>query len=262
MGAFGSSEYENYVWFSDEMTPRYEYTWGGGNFFLAASIRTYCYAHCYCSSVGKNQTSRRNFTVWQFLRTHQLVMHKDGSIDYGRRSKLSEGIYNKLASVLPPQDGAGGPTSGTCGADGKQFCPAPWPLTEFGPIPRAPPYSTEMVRPPSAGAANGTNDLTVCGNRCSGPGDCKASVDNYSCDCAFPNSEDAQALGLDPVAPPSICLALKMVTFGFLTVSLTGRDEKAPGYVDRQGVPYQCRCNSTYIGNKCCGSKDGMVWLE
>ena len=36
-GQYGSTEYENYVWFSDEMTPRYEYTWGGGNFFLSAT---------------------------------------------------------------------------------------------------------------------------------------------------------------------------------------------------------------------------------
>lgn len=188
-------------------------------------------------------------------------MHTDGSIDYGRRGPLSKGIFDKIASVLPPQDGADGPTSGTCGADGKQFCPAPWLLAEFGPIPRAPPYSTEIVRPPSVGV-NATNDMTVCGNRCGGQSDCKADVDNYSCDCAYPNSEDAQALGLDPVFPPSICLALNMVRFGLLEVSLTGRDVKASRYVDKRGVPYQCRCNTTYTGNECCGSSNGMVWLE
>lgn len=165
------------------MTSRYEYTWGGGNFFLSALIRTYCYAHCYCNSVGKARTSRSRFTAWQFLRNHQLVLHGDGSIDYGKRSPMSEGIYDKIASVLPPQDGAGGPTSGTCGVDGKQFCPAPWPLAEFGPIPRAPPYSTDIVRPLDAGV-DGTRNLTVCGHKCSGPSDCTASlnsVDNFKC---------------------------------------------------------------------------------
>ena len=57
-GALSDYGYENNVWFSDEMTPRYEYTWGGGSLFLAASLRTYCYARCWCSSVGKEKTSR------------------------------------------------------------------------------------------------------------------------------------------------------------------------------------------------------------
>lgn len=188
-------------------------------------------------------------------------MHVDGSIDYGRRGPLSKGIFNKLASVLPPQNGTGGPTAGTCGADSKQFCPAPWPLAEFGPIPRAPPYSTEIVRPATAGA-NATKDLTVCGNRCSGQSDCKVSVDDYGCDCAFPNSEDAQTLGLDPVSPPSICLSLDMVNFGFLSVSLIGRGEETLRHVGEQGAPYRCRCNATYTGNECCGSSDGMVWVD
>ena len=245
------------------MTPRYEYTWDGGQFFLAASIRAYCYANCYCNSVGKARTSRSQFTSWQFLQNHQLVIHGDGSIDYGKRGPGSTGIFKKLATVLPPQNGAGGPTSGTCGADGKQFCPAPWPLAEFGPIPRAPPYSTDIVRPPTSGA-DATNDLTVCGNRCSGQSDCKAGVDNYSCDCAYPNSEDAQTLGLDPVAPPSICLSLASVNFGLSTLStlLTPRGEETLRDVGEQRAPYQCRCNATYTGNECCGSSDGMVWLE
>lgn len=78
---------------------------------------------------------------------------------------------------------------------------------------------------------------------------------------AFPNSEDAQALGLDPVFPPSICVAFDRVNFGLVS-SLIGRNEKASRYVDQQGVPYQRRCNNTYTGIECCGSCDGMVWLK
>ncbi|KAG6985282.1 hypothetical protein G7Y79_00131g102040 [Physcia stellaris] len=236
-GAFGDHSYENYVFFSDEMTPRYEYTWGGGNFFLAASIRTYCYAHCYCNSVGKSKTSRRNFTVWQMLRNHQLVLHGDGSIDYGTRRPLSRGVYHKIADILPAQDpksGPGGGTAGTCGADGKQFCPAPWPK-ELGAIPRAPPFSTQIL-PPAPGQRK---DMTVCGNMCESNKDCSSSLDFYACDCAYPTAEDARVLGLDPVAPPSVCLALDRVLFGMLG-GLSGRDldgaevdgEKVSKYVD------------------------------
>lgn len=253
------------------MTPRYEYTWGGGNFFLSASLRTYCYAHCYCNSVGKQKTSRSKFVVWQMLRNHELVSHSDGSMDYGKRGPLSKGLYEKIADVLPPQDpssGAGGGTAGTCGPDGKQFCPAPWPK-ELGEIPRAPPFSTQILPPVGPPAVGQKKDMTVCGSRCESNRDCSPSLDFYACDCAFPTSEDAQILGLDPVAPPSICLSLNRVRFGLIG-SLSGRDlegsemdlDKAPRYVDEAGNAYQCRCNSTYIGNECCGVSDGMVWLN
>ena len=132
------------------MTPRYEYTWGGGNFGLAASLRTYCYAHCWCSSVGKEHTSRRKWIVWQVLRNHQLILHSDGSTDYGTRGPLNKDVFRKLGTVLPTQDASKGPgegTAGTCGSDGKQFCPTPWPLEQLGPIPRAPPFSTEILAP-------------------------------------------------------------------------------------------------------------------
>lgn len=116
---------------------------------------------------------------------------------------------------------------------------------------------------PLGASADGTKDLTACGNRCSGARDCKASLNNYSCDCAFPYLEDAPSSELDPILPPSICLALDRVNFGLLS-SLIGRDEKAPRYIniDEQEVPYRCRCNTTYNGNECCSSSDGMVWLE
>lgn len=64
----------------DTSTPREE-----GHLFLAASIRTYCYAHCYCSSVGKEHTRRTTFTVWHFLRNHQLVTHSNSTIDYEKK---------------------------------------------------------------------------------------------------------------------------------------------------------------------------------
>jgi len=263
-GPFGSYAHQNYVWFSDEMTPRYEYRWRGPSFFLAASLRTYCYAHCWCNSVGRNKTATPKFTVWQFLRNHQLVMHTDGSIDYGKRSPLSRGIYDKIATVLPPQSGSTQNTAGTCGPDGKQFCPSTWPTDVLGAIPRSPPFSTEIGAPviSSFQPANThpTKNMTVCGARCSAQSDCSTSVSGNTCDCAFPNPEDAGRLGLDPVSPPSICLALDTQTFGVLS-TLFGRDEKIQRYVDEQGVPYRCRCNSTYTGNECCGSQNGMVWL-
>lgn len=279
------------------MTPRYEYTWGGqytpehgsplwalssprrvpypsvyprlerltpifatgGNFLLSASLRTYCYAHCYCTSVGKKNTRHRAFTVWQFLRDHALIRRGDSSTDYGKRRPLDTGVFQKLATVLPAQSGNGPHASGTCGADGRQFCPSKWPEAEFGPIPRAPPFTSDIVLPPSPGSG-AQKDLTICGNKCTGQSDCSTTRKGYECDCGLPNVEDARVLGLDPVAPPSICLSLSLLAFGGKP-SLQGRDGAGAGHVDQEGVPYQCRCNATYTGSECCGSRDGIVWL-
>lgn len=61
--------------------------------------------------------------------------------------------------------------------------------------------------------------------------------------------------------PHSRYLALDIATFDFFS-GLFGREERVQRYVNKQGVPYRCRCNSTYTGNECCGSQDGMVWLD
>ena len=240
------------------MTPRYEYTWSGGNFFLSASLRTYCYSHCYCTSVGKSRTRHKSFTIWQFLRNHVLIYQPDGAIDYGKHGPLVSSIFQRLGRVLSPRAGASSNASGTCGADGRQFCPSPWPEVQLGPVPRAPPFSSEIVLPPAPDAGQKKN-LTICGNQCSGQSDCSTTAHGYDCDCAVPNTEDAHQLGLDPVAPPSICLSLDLMAFG--KSFLHGRDERGNDGQARERMPYQCRCNATYTGSECCGSRDGMVWL-
>lgn len=168
--------------------------------------------------------------------------------------------------MLPAQDpgkGAGGSTAGGCGEDGKQFCPGPWPFDELGPVPRAPPGSSEIF-PPVAAHDGGEKEgsLTVCGGRCTGNRECASSgLDLYACDCAYPNEGDARMLGLDPVAPPSICLALEKGAFG-LRSGLVGRRDRGLGvgrYTDANGIPYQCRCNATYTANECCGKRDGII---
>ena len=62
--------------------------------------------------------------------------------------------------------------------------------------------------PPKAGV------MGVCGNRCSGPQDCSSTNSSYSCSCAFPSDSDARMLGLDLVAPVTVCIALLAAVVG------------------------------------------------
>ena len=231
------------VWFSDEMTPRLEWTWGGGNFFAAASIRMHCVRYCRCTGTAGNGTNLTYLgDLWSFIAGAQLAVLPTGQID------ILSGNSGSSMTVLPAQHGPGSP-SGTCGGDGKQFCPQPWPTSGFGPVPRAPPNATDIVRPkPNLGIKP---NLTTCGSTCQGPQDCGGGDDEKACACAIPNAKDAKALGLDPVFPAAVCLVLMHSTFGG-TGRLIGRGEE----------PWRCLCNATFSHSQCCGSKDGLIWLH
>ncbi len=231
------------VWFSDEMTPRLEWTWGGGNFFASASIRMHCIQYCKCTSTNGSTTNETYLEgLWNFIGGAHLALLPSGQVDLVSENK------NPSTTVLPAQDGPGS-ASGICGSDGKQFCRQQWPTSLLGPIPRAPPNATDIVRP---GPNPGTNkNLTTCGNTCQGPQDCGGGDDEKACACAIPTAKDAQALGFDPVFPVAVCLVLMHSNFG-----------GEGGLIGRGLESQQCLCNATFIHEECCQSKDGMVWLS
>ena len=108
--------------------------------------------------------------------------------------------------MLPAQNGPGS-SSGTCGANGTQFCPQAWIEGLLGPILGAPPNVTDIVN------STASTNLTMCDDKCSGPQDCRPSDSDHDCSCAYPSPEDAIKLGFDllfPTAlcwPPALCLA-------------------------------------------------------
>ena len=103
--ALPTGEFARTVWFSDELTPRADWTWN--NFFVSASIRFYCWQHCACTSepTRENTTSTPSTTkLWAFVKNHELSHNNDGSFTYQRTgSQASEG------QVLPPQNRLGAP---------------------------------------------------------------------------------------------------------------------------------------------------------
>ena len=230
---------ENTVWFSDSMTPRHDWTWGGGNFYATASIRFHCWRQCTCNNDPPQDPDTTK--LWHFLTGLQLGLHIDGSMNLepagnqvqqtqlqqqGQVQDQGQGAStsgSRQQQILPPQSpGAQNSPSGTCGPDHNEFCPKQWDEIAWGPIPREPPNVTDIVHPlpPKAGV------MGVCGNRCTGPQDCGTTNEGYSCSCGFPSDSDARLLGLDPVVPVAVCLALvaaKMEGVSGMT-SLGGRD--------------------------------------
>ena len=84
-------------------------------------------------------------------------------------------------------------------------CSASWPQDVLGPPP--PPFNN--LPPRIMTLPSGNNK--VCRNRCSGQRDC----DN-GCNCVYPTAKQIQDfdLGVDPVLPPSFCLAASI--FGLI----------------------------------------------
>ena len=277
------------VWFSDEMTPRVDWTWDGGYFFASASIRMHCYLNCNCSlgKTDKTPTER----VWRFVDGHQLALRDNGQIDLEDSAPTDSSSVGGSGTsgsggdepdpkrirmtVLPKQNdytyqtGGLNSTAGlpSGGPSGNPLVPQAWPTRMLGPVPSAPPNATEVVKYTSSDSEVGPgakNDLTICGNQCHGPQDCApANEGDHACTCAFPNTHDAKWLGLDPIMPVSVCLVLMHAAFGKTGGgSLNGRDTAVGLYLDSEGQEWQCRCNATYTHNQCCGSRDGMIWLE
>jgi len=188
--------------------------------------------------------------IWNIVASQNIAQHGDGSL-----TLEATGSQQSEVQVLPPQPPVNRlspyPPAGTCGPDKMQFCPSTWPTDILGPLSQmqTPPDATLIVKDPAS------TDFTKCGQYCEGPQDCKPSDSKDSCICALPSPKDSRSLGLDPISPKTICLALALAITG-----ISGRD--VPQYLDERELPYQCACNSTYISNDCCGSNDGRVWLS
>ena len=241
------------------MTPRYDWSWGGGNLGAVASIRYHCWRHCTCSSGPP--VDRDPSGLWRVLTGLHIGIQSDGSVTMEATGSSQQGPGTNAGTqqVLPPQQpGTSSSPSGTCGPNHDEFCPKTWDTAAWGPIPLEPPNVTDIVKtsPPKAGV------MGVCGNRCTGPSDCGTTEDQYSCSCAFPSVNDAHLLGLDPVTPVAVCIALFASAMGGTSngKGLGGRDLNV--YVDQEGVPYSCRCNETVVSDACCESRDGMLWLS
>ena len=256
----------NKVWFSDDQTPRWEWTWVGGCFFASASIRYICWRNCACKNV---KPTRDNTTsaFWAFVHGHELTQHPNGAIVIRQETGPVPPGGQREMQVLPPQRDGESP-SGTCGPHGNEFCPQAWPTSIYGSVPHTPPDTTDIIKahPPS-------NDKTVCGNTCNGPADCSTSGSDLTCSCALPTVDDAKTLGLDPVAPMAVCLALfasriKVGSYNGkrsqLIDGMKDHDSHQPfpkgiTYVNDKGVRHTCKCNATFQADVCCASTNGIV---
>ncbi|KAL9637451.1 MAG: hypothetical protein Q9164_002177 [Protoblastenia rupestris] len=261
-----------FIWFSDPLTPRFDWKWGGGNFFFSAAIRYHCWKNCRCADYepGKGRVNNPTSKVWQFVRQPEvdMIQKDDGSIvlgsalaGFGQAGSLNnsdQGPSRQQLQILPPQSGPM-PPSGTCGADSRQFCPSAWPSDILGPIPQGPPkVETQAQAQPDPAPTSlfpGLPKPPKCGNSCTGQKDCNITGDgNTGCNCqeVQPGAKEVRLYGLDPVFPGRVCLPI------LLTATVKSLLKGQVGSRSLSEVR-DCWCNSTYLSSNCCGSADGVV---
>ncbi|KAI9682253.1 MAG: hypothetical protein M1817_000307 [Caeruleum heppii] len=259
------------VKFADEMTPRLEWTWD--NFYASASVRFHCWQLCRCRlfPTVKNYTGN---PTWEVLETMSMIQRMDGSYDArfdGASSKeeaaAASVFVNLLTRNLP---GSQTRAAGTCGADGRQFCKAPWPSDLAGPRPTAaaPRRSTAVAgasgpaRSSAVGDAPARPPYPQCGTTCLSNRECQSggSGSGTECRCVAADVETARQQGLDPVFPSALCLLLtQAVTSGRRPYRVN--PVNAVGGRSLSGnSPPACACNQTYVSHACCNSVDGMIW--
>jgi hypothetical protein len=250
------------VAFSDEMTPRLDWTWGG-NLLYSAAIRYHCWKYCLCSnpqngtlSNGTNVRPYSTYKIWDLLDTAArhvgIYSTSNGSVQF--QATGSSGQSSSI-QILPDQPSSN-PPSGTCGPDGRQFCKATWPSDVAGPPPVAPPLIPTL----QYNASNSVVGHCGVSKTCSTSSGC--SPDDDTCKCMIPESKTAQEYGVDPIFPPSLCLMI--ATFSVHTSKTGGkRNLKSHEFpLNSDGEPWKCVCNSTYASPACCMSNDGLVWEE
>ena len=102
----GTGTYGSEVWFADEMTPQYTWTWGGLHSFAAAAIRYHCWRHCRCESPVKGKLDNGTTVRPSSLQKMWNVID-DAAVHFGL-SQLADGSLTARRAQM------GGPTWGRC----------------------------------------------------------------------------------------------------------------------------------------------------
>ncbi|KAI9673622.1 MAG: hypothetical protein M1817_002259 [Caeruleum heppii] len=251
----GSAE----VFFSDELTPRLEWTWD--NLAASATIRRLCHQYCYCTNVPAARWDNGTLNaVWNFLEDVAIVPRQDQSVDIVAGSGAAQTTIRVLPAASPE---GGSQAAGTCGDDGRQFCPMPWPSDVLGPKPTAglPSLASASI-PPLSPASTSEPQLPTCGATCHSNGDCRGPDAPLDCRCLALSTADDRQANVDPVFPSALCLVFSEALISLLSknsASLPRRDQM-PDRHNEAEVVWGCVCNATYISKGCCESSDGLIW--
>ncbi|KAI9669453.1 MAG: hypothetical protein M1817_004678 [Caeruleum heppii] len=182
--------------FTDEMTPRLDWTWS--NYIFSTAIRAHCWTRCRCSDRSHHGIGGVT-NVWPLLLTVDVVTKGEkGDLPNGgveMRVRDSDGSITTTIPIVPAHSGIGLLAVGTCGPEKNNFCSEPWPSSVLGPTPTAPPgarrsrSSTSPIlpaadkSPPSRPSPTANNNVNAAAQDPNAAQQCAASNDGSTCNC-------------------------------------------------------------------------------
>ncbi|KAI9674223.1 MAG: hypothetical protein M1817_002041 [Caeruleum heppii] len=243
------------VWFTDEMTPRIEYTWE--NSVLSAAFRRYCWSQCRCTNLPELEKDKSK--PWFILDGVGVATRADNGVDFIVRGELG----SKAQPVYSMVPSSGSSSDGSCQTREGQSCNATWPVDVLGPVPRAPPAAyAGSVHDTDLSTAEGTwtppSGLPTCGSACQNNKACRGPDPTSKCRCMAVGEPVARANGLDPVFPSALCLVFSQALASSLAKVGKG-SPKRRAVDDVKGQVWGCACNNTYISLACCESDTDVV---
>ena len=123
LNPFESSDEQYSVWFSDEMTPRQTWTWGG-DFSRVASIRFFCWQNCWCSNHPNSK--KLDLTKWPISKDAYITQAPDGKLHATYKPNGSGGKTRIVQEYGQVQSGHSHASYLTCG----QTCGGPQSCTD------------------------------------------------------------------------------------------------------------------------------------
>jgi hypothetical protein len=238
------------IWWSDEFTPRLEWTWRANRNF-ASSIRAHCFAHCWCRG---QRAQRVNVDPGFIELTEQTSIQK---ISTGLKTLFKPKGSSQRSIPTGPQN-QGGRSHAQCVVNGVDYCAdGPWDEDLVGPPPGLdPPMAKPAVRPLPE------NLPGTCGQTCDGPAadQCSGAATDSDCTCRLLGLPVARLLGFDPVGTAGYCIEM-LVLQALLQSASTSRNLPKRDLVEMEG-DWPCLCNTSYVSKGCCGSQDGIIWED
>lgn len=170
--------------------------------------------------------------------------------------KTSAGKTRKFRVAPPNKSGkSGGSLKKQCVVAGINYCEmVPWPAEILGPLPNET-WSETIEEEISS-------DIPMCGLECNGPSSttCPGASSDSDCKCILLPSVLASTFGLDPIAPPALCLVRTAV------VAMLSQAVRPSSRLNGRSTEHRlledipCVCNGTYASVGCCDNSDGLVW--
>ena len=187
------------VRFTDEMTPRLEWTWTGLDFAFAAQVRFFCWQNCWCSE--HRNVKNKELNRWKLSEKADLLRSPDGSLQINSKDENGRVTNARVSNYGIVTDGWITSSSSQLDSQLPSFQPNAQSLT--------------------------------CGKSCSGPAavHCSGTTLDQRCKCVVSSTfaQVQQSGGLDRAFDSAKCIVVPFSRTGVAGLAAAGKYHSSLG---------------------------------